>query len=92
MSKYGIDNNWKCEELVQLRIDADGAFMICNDIRGEVAKKYNVLNINEQNYKKFKNDWKKERLNIDCPGCYWSCFLLAEDNLKNHVLEFDYME
>lgn len=91
MSKYGINNNWKCKELVQLRIDADGALMLCNDIRGEIAKKYNILYMDKEKFEQFKKDWKKERAKTDCPGCYWSCFLVAEDNLKNNKLEFDYL-
>ena len=91
MSKYGIHNNWKCKELVQLRIDADGALMLCNDIRGEVAEKYNILYMDKEKFKQFKEDWKKERAKTDCPGCYWSCFLVTEDNLKNNKLEFDYI-
>lgn len=90
MSKYGIYNNWKCEELVQLRIDADGAIMFCNEIRGEVAKNYNILSMDKEKFEQFKKDWKRERVTMDCSGCYWSCFLVAEDNLKNDRLEFDY--
>jgi MoaA/NifB/PqqE/SkfB family radical SAM enzyme len=92
MSKFGIHINWKCKELVQLRIDADGALMLCNDIRGEVAKKYNILYMDKEKFVEFKKDWKKERAKKDCPGCYWSCFLVAEDNLKNNKLEFDYIK
>ncbi len=82
MSKYGIRSNWRCSELAQLRIDADGVFMLCNDIRGEVSKKYNILEMNKERFEEFKKDWKKEREETDCPGCYWSCFLTAEENLK----------
>ena len=92
MSKYGIYNNWKCKELALLRIDADGALMLCNDIKGKVAEKYNILDMDKDKFEKFKKDWKKERIKIDCPGCYWSCFLLAEDNLRNNRLEFDYIK
>ncbi|RLG26483.1 hypothetical protein DRN85_02845 [Methanosarcinales archaeon] len=92
MSKYGVYSNWKCKELVQLRIDADGALMICNEIRGKVAKKYNATEMDKEKFEEFKEDWKNERAKIDCSGCYWSCFLTAEDNLKNGKLEFDCME
>jgi len=92
MSKYGIHNNWKCKELLQLRIDADGALMLCNDIRGKIAEKYNILDMDKEKFEEFKKDWKKERIKIDCPGCYWSCFLLAEDNLTHNRLEFDYVK
>lgn len=92
MSKYGIHSDWKCSELVQLRIDADGAFMFCNDIRGKVAKRYNILKMNREKFEEFRKDWKKERKEIDCPGCYWSCFLTAEENLKKERSEFYYSE
>ena len=91
LSKYAIDNNWKCSELIQLRVDADGGLMLCNDIRGDIAEKYNILDLNKEKFEEFKKIWKEERKKFNCSGCYWSCFLVAENNLKNNRLEFDYM-
>ena len=91
MAKYGIDLNWKCKNLYQLRLDADGALMICNDIRGKLAEKYNILDLNEKKFAQFKTDWLVASERINCPGCYWSCFLHAQNNLKHNKLEFDYI-
>jgi len=90
MSKYCINLNWKCNELVQLRIDSDGALTICNDIRGKVADKYNILHIDDKIFNRFKIDWYNDKDRINCPGCYWSCFLSAQENIYDKKLEFDY--
>jgi len=92
MSKYGVNCDWQCGRFSQLRIDADGALMLCNDIRGEVAEKYNIKTMTVEKYEDFKKDWQIERNGLHCPGCYWSCFYLAEDNLANNKLEFYYAE
>lgn len=90
MSKYAINCDWKCTYPVQLRVDADGALMLCGDLRGEVAKKYNLLSINEETYRSFINDWLTERKEIVCPGCYWSCYLGAQYNIQQSQNEFFY--
>jgi len=92
MSRYGIDCSWQCGYFSQLRIDADGALMLCNDIRGSVSDKYNVRKLTVDIFQEFQRDWQQERNSIDCPGCYWSCFYFAEENLKNDRHEFYYME
>jgi len=92
MVKYGINCDWQCSRFSQLRIDADGALMLCNDIRGSVSEKYNIRTLNAEKYELFKKDWQAERNALDCPGCYWSCFYLAEDNFQNNRNEFYYSE
>jgi len=91
MSKYGIDCDWQCSRFSQLRIDSDGALMLCNDIRGSVAENYNIKTLTAEKYHAFIEDWRIERNDTNCPGCYWSCFYYAEENLKNHRKEFYYM-
>jgi cyclic pyranopterin phosphate synthase len=92
MSKYGVDCSWQCEHFSQLRIDADGALMLCNDIRGNVSEKYNINTLTVETYQEFQLNWLEERRTINCSGCYWSCFYLAEENLKCNRNEFYYME
>ncbi|GHU89425.1 hypothetical protein FACS1894202_07590 [Clostridia bacterium] len=92
MSRYAIKCNWKCQDIVQLRIDADGALMLCNDIRGEISQKYNIRNLTAETFEHFERDWMLERTKTDCPGCYWSCFYLANENIKQNRLEFHYLE
>lgn len=92
MPKYGIDCSWQCSHFSQLRIDADGALMLCNDIRGDVSRKYNIKSLTYDSYNDFQSDWIEERKNTNCSGCYWSCFYLAEENMKNCRNEFYYME
>jgi radical SAM protein with 4Fe4S-binding SPASM domain len=92
MSKYGIDCDWQCNHLSMLRLDADGALMICNDIRGDVAEKYNIRTLTADSYETFKADWERERSSLNCSGCYWSCFCFAEENQRLGRNEFYYLE
>ncbi|MEM4703263.1 MAG: radical SAM protein [Candidatus Pacearchaeota archaeon] len=62
---------WHCSVLARLRIDSDGSLWICNDVKGSVAEKYNILNLNRKIYKNFKDDWIKDKDRIKCPGCAW---------------------
>ena len=88
--KYGIYCNWQCKDIFQLRIDSDGGLMLCNEHRTKLAENYNILNLTEEKYEEFLRQWYVARSHINCAGCYWSCFLQAEDNIKNQKLEFDY--
>lgn len=90
MVKFGIHCNWKCKRPSQLRIDADGGLMLCNEYRTRLANDYNILDMTKSKYKDFLKQWKKVRKQVDCDGCYWSCFIQSEDNLKNKKLEFHY--
>lgn len=92
MSRYGVDCSWQCTRFSQLRIDADGALMLCNDIRGDVSGKYNIKTLTAEKYQEFQRDWQMERERTSCSGCYWSCFYLAEENLKLGRNEFYYTE
>lgn len=92
MSKFAVNCDWQCGQFSQLRLDADGALMLCNDIRGDVAEKYNIRTLTLESYEAFKKDWQKEREAINCSGCYWSCFYFAEENLRLGRNEFYYME
>jgi len=92
MSRYSVDCSWQCTRLSQLRIDADGALMLCNDIRGGVSDIYNVRTLTADIFQEFQRGWQQERSGTDCPGCYWSCFYLAEENLRCNRQEFYYME
>jgi len=91
-SRFGINVNWRCTDFVQLRIDADGALMLCNDFRTELSDKYNVTNLTKKTYQSFVEEWYKVREKTECGGCYWSCFLQAEDNIKHRLEEFQYAE
>lgn len=90
MTTYGINLDWQCSDFIQLRIDADGGLMLCNEYRTELVKKYNVTDMDLSRYTNFISDWYKVRKDIDCKGCYWSCFSIAENNLKQGKLEFGY--
>jgi len=60
-----------CTTLPRLRIDANGSLWICNDIKGNVASKFNILNLNKEKYGRFKKEWLKDKKRINCPGCAW---------------------
>ena len=87
--RYGIHGNWQCTAPLQLRIDADGGMMLCNEFRTSLAEKYNILDIDET-YSDFLEEWQSVRSSIKCDGCYWSCFINAEANLKDKKQEFAY--
>jgi len=91
ISTYGYHCNWQCTELIQLRIDSDGGLMLCNEYRTKLADNYNILKMTEEKYKEFLSQWYVARKGVNCDGCYWSCFLQAEDNIKNKKLEFEYV-
>ena len=90
MITHGINLDWQCPDFIQLRIDADGGMMLCNEYRTELVKKYNITDIDLTRYADFIGDWYKIRPEIGCKGCYWSCFVIAVDNLEKGKLEFDY--
>ncbi len=62
---------WHCTGFPRLRIDSDGSLWICNDVRGNVAKKYNILSLTPKKFKNFKEDWKNDKQRLNCPGCCW---------------------
>lgn len=90
MVKFGIHCNWKCKKPSQLRIDSDGGLTLCNEYRTQLANDYNILDMTKDKYKEFLKQWSIVRKQIDCDGCFWSCFIQSEDNLKNKKLEFHY--
>ena len=62
---------WHCTEFPRLRIDASGSLWICNDVRGDVASKYNILTLNKKTFKQFRRDWQTDKQRLKCPGCAW---------------------
>jgi hypothetical protein len=88
--QYGIECDWQCNTLSQLRIDADGGLMLCNEYRTELASSYRIDEIDEDAYLQFMGDWHEVRRNLDCDGCYWSCFVQAEENLNRSAEEFQF--
>lgn len=92
MSKYCVNLDWHCNLFSQMRVDADGGLMICNDIRGEIADKYNIMNIDKKTYDEFIKDWHNSEERKGCPGCYWSALVKAEQDLLAGKREFEYMK
>lgn len=62
---------WHCKEFPRLRIDANGSLWVCNDVKGDVASKYNVLKLNKKVLQEFKKDWQEDKQRLKCPGCAW---------------------
>ncbi len=91
MTQYGIHCDWQCREMSQLRIDADGGMMICNEYRTVLADTFNAVTLTPERVVKFCREWPIHRNTITCDGCYWSCFIQAEDNLRHGRLEFDFI-
>ena len=90
MTEFGVDCSWKCTRPVQLRIDADGGMMLCNEYRTTLADTFTVTRFDSACYERWLSQWIEERNRIDCSGCYWSCFIQAEENIRAQRLEFDY--
>jgi MoaA/NifB/PqqE/SkfB family radical SAM enzyme len=88
---YGINSDWQCRNYYQLRIDSDGALMLCNEFRMK-KNEFNVENLDSNVYTTYIEQWYKERKEKNCDGCYWSCFVQAKDNIENNQLEFHYVE
>jgi molybdenum cofactor biosynthesis enzyme MoaA len=79
---FGVHLNWKCWEVSstppQLRLDSDGTFMLCPDIRGNLN--LNVLDMTDDDYAEYLNfQWKQEVERVNCPGCYWSSMVLSAE-------------
>jgi cyclic pyranopterin phosphate synthase len=87
---YGIHSNWNCDDLYQLRVDADGGLMLCNEYRTNLADDYNVLQMTKEEYEEFKKMWHTTRKRVNCDGCYWSAIVQAKVNRENQQLEFQY--
>ena len=62
---------WHCTTFPRLRIDSDGSLWVCNDVKGNVASKYNILTLNKKTFKEFKRDWQTDKQRLKCPGCAW---------------------
>lgn len=90
ISLYGINSNWQCKDIYQLRIDSDGGLMLCNEYRTKLADKYKIQNITLKEYEEFLREWKNQRKKVNCDGCYWSCFIQAKNNIENNQEEFHF--
>jgi len=90
MAEYAPGCSWQCDRLYQLRIDADGGLMLCNEYRSDLAERFNITTMDRFAWADFQNEWVEERKSLDCHGCYWSCFLQAKDNVEKKSLEFGY--
>jgi hypothetical protein len=51
---------------------------------------YNILNLTDEKYEEFLQQWHVARGHVECTGCYWSCFIQAKDNIEKGKLEFHY--
>jgi len=87
---YGIDCSWECTRPLQLRIDADGGIMLCNEYRTALADLFNITRLDPAAYGRWISEWFEERKRIECSGCYWSCFIGAEENIRRGTPEFSY--
>ncbi|MCX6750327.1 MAG: hypothetical protein NTZ83_02635 [Candidatus Pacearchaeota archaeon] len=52
---------------------------VCNDVKGDVASKFNILELNKEKYEQFKRDWVNDKKRINCPGCAWPVAWPKED-------------
>ena len=90
MEHYAPDCSWRCERLSQLRIDADGGMMLCNEYRTPLADSFNIVGLARDQWAEYQQIWIGERESTECQGCYWSCFLQAEENIRLGIGEFSY--
>lgn len=75
---YAINLDWHCAPAIsELRIDADGILMSCNDIRGSNLSAFSVFSLAQPEnipliFKARRKDTKR------CSGCYWPSHFHAE--------------
>lgn len=77
--RYAIKLNWHClASTSELRLDADGSLMCCNDIKGSHSSRFSIFDLNKR---KGLNDFQTERAldAANCPGCYWPSQVHATD-------------
>ena len=79
MHLYGLEGgSWKCKQPTELRIDADGSVMLCNDIRGEISDRLNLAQEDIASpidwWQIYYQLWHETRKKTNCQ-CYWPCFL-----------------
>ncbi len=89
---YG--GTWQCKRFSQLRIDADGDVMLCNEFRFQEPYHFNLASIIKDPKiwcRNFIEYWYEERPKYKCQ-CYWSCFLQAEKNIEIGSTEFGYYD
>lgn len=91
---HAIGQDWKCNEFSQLRIDANGGIKVCPDggflhhidhIEDdfETDAKYNILQMDEKEYRNIYSSWELNEWRKNCPGCGpWSAQYRAEKNKK----------
>ncbi len=68
---YAINLNWHCAPVIsELRIDADGVLMSCNDIKGEHLSQYSIFSLEDSsNFSKVLEARAKDTEH--CSGCFW---------------------
>ncbi|NIA31361.1 MAG: radical SAM protein [Actinobacteria bacterium] len=95
MSVYGArGGTWQCQTFSQLRVDSDGAVMLCNEFRfrGEELPNLSKPIADFSEWKKaLIGHWYHERRKYNCQ-CYWSCFLQAENNIHIGSTEFGFVD
>lgn len=93
--KYGLyGGTWQCKNFYQLRVDADGTVMMCNEFRWPKKSLPNLgtlINDVVSWERKLIDNWYQERLKFQCQ-CYWSCFLQAEENIRIRSVEFGFFD
>jgi len=78
LPEFAINLDWHCAPVIsELRIDADGVLMSCNDIKGEHLSRYTVFSLeDDDNITKILEARAKDSAN--CSGCYWPSHYHAE--------------
>lgn len=68
---FAINLAWHCAPVIsELRIDADGVLMSCNDIKGRYLSQYSIFDLgNSDNLTKVLEARALDTK--DCPGCFW---------------------
>lgn len=71
LNKHAIDLDWHClPSTSELRIDADGSMMCCNDIKGDGSANFSVFDLKDRDkYQEFQRARAVDAEN--CPGCFW---------------------
>jgi MoaA/NifB/PqqE/SkfB family radical SAM enzyme len=72
MAHHAVGLDWHCHPYPRkLRVDADGAISCCQDIRGAVADRYRIFDLEDpERLAAFLEDWSRD--SRPCPGCFYT--------------------
>lgn len=80
MIEHGTDHSWHCSKPVIYSVDPDGGMRCCGYRRGADASRVHVFDLEtDEGDAAYWQAWRTD--SAACPGCLWSYWWQAEDQL-----------